>query len=268
MAKFVEAGPEAQLTLRAGKRETTVDLYSDEGYELLAALWTKVTAQFRRQYEISWLGVPIIQFPDDIIVLQELIWRLRPDVVVECGIAHGGALLLYATVCDAIGHGRVIGIDVEIRTYNRVAMEAHPMSARIELIEGSSVAPETFAQVQARCDGARRVLVLLDSNHSADHVARELELYHTLVTPGSYLVAMDGAQGQVYDIPAGRAEWREDNPLPAIHDFIARHPEFEIDDHFTRLQATSSPDGFLRRRTLDEMADQNRPAVRLASSAG
>jgi len=254
MAKFVAAGADATITLKSQGETTKVDLYSEEGYELLAGLWTKLTAQFRRQYEISWLGVPIIQFPEDIVVLQELIWRVRPDVIVECGIAHGGALLLYATVCEAIGHGHIVGVDVEIRSHNRVAIEAHPLSSRIELIEGSSIAADTFARVQARCEGAQRVLVLLDSNHAADHVAKELELYHPLVTPDSYLVAMDGAQGQVYDIPSGRRAWRRDNPLPAIADFLARHPEFENDSHFTRLKATSSPDGFLRRRRREELA--------------
>ena len=258
MAKLVEAAADARLTLESNGNRTSVELYSEAGYDLLAALWTKLTAEFRRQYEISWLGVPIIQFPEDVIVLQELIWRQRPDVIVECGIAHGGALLLYATVCEAIGHGRIVGVDVEIRSYNRVAIEAHPLSSRIELIQGSSIDPDTVAQVRALCAGARRVMVLLDSNHSADHVARELELYHSLVTPDSYLVAMDGAQGQVFDIPSGRPEWREDNPLPAIHGFLARHPEFEIDHHQTRLRATSSPDGFLRRRRLDELAANGR----------
>lgn len=268
MAKFIEASAGAKVTLQNGDASTTVDLYSDDGYEMLAGLWTKLTAHFRRQYEISWLGVPIIQFPEDIVALQELIWRVRPDVIVECGIAHGGALLMYATVCDAIGHGRVLGVDVEIRTFNRVAIEAHPMSSRIDLIEGSSIDPKTVEQVRARCAGARRVLVLLDSNHAADHVAQELELYHSLVTPGSYLVAMDGAQGQVYDIPEGKPEWREDNPLPAIHAFVAEHPEFEIDPHFTRLRATSSPDGFLRRKTLEELAGTPATAPRLAASNG
>lgn len=233
--------------------EVSAALHSDEGYALMSKLWIKVTAQQRRQYEISWLGVPTIQFPEDVVLLQELIWRLHPDVIVECGIAHGGSLLLYATICEVIGHGKVVGVDVEIRKYNRVAIQAHPLAGRITLIEGSSIDPGTVTQVEAHCRGARRVLVLLDSNHSRDHVAQELEAYSRLVTPGSYLVAMDGAQALVHDIPAGKPEWKDDNPLAAIHEFVGRRDEFEIDQHFNRLGATSNIDGFLYRKPMPDL---------------
>ncbi len=141
-----------------------------------------------------------------------------------------------------------------IRAHNRAALEAHPLKPRIHLIEGSSVAPETFAQVQAHCAGAQTVLVILDSNHTEAHVSRELELYHPLVTPGSYLVAHDGAQAWVWDIPRGKPEWKDDHPLTAIHKFLAAHPEFRSDPHWTRWLITSSPDGFLRRLTKEELA--------------
>ncbi|MDA1100639.1 MAG: CmcI family methyltransferase [Proteobacteria bacterium] len=240
--------------------EVNAELYSDEGYALMSKLWIKVTAQQRRQYEISWLGVPTIQFPEDVVLLQELIWRLRPDVIVECGIAHGGSLLLYATICEVIGHGKIVGVDVEIRKYNRVAIQAHPLADRIKLIEGSSIDPDTVAQVEAHCRGAGRVLVLLDSNHSRDHVAQELEAYSRLVTPGSYLVAMDGAQALVHDIPAGKPEWKNDNPLAAIHDFVGRREDFEIDQHFNRLGATSNIDGFLYRKPIQALVGELLPA--------
>lgn len=204
-------------------------------------------------YEPVWMGIPIIQMPDDIVMVQELIWKVRPDVIVECGLAHGGGAVLYASLCALMGKGRVIGVDVEIRKYNRAAIESHPMADRIELIEGSSIDSATVAAVRERVAGAGVVLVTLDSNHSREHVRRELEAYGPLVTPGSYIVAMDGAQGHVSDIPRGKPEWKDDNPLPAIEGFLRDHPEFVIDPHYTRLFVTSSPNGYLRRRRPDEM---------------
>jgi cephalosporin hydroxylase len=251
--KFVHAPKDARITLSHAGGEVACDLYSPEGRDLLAALWSKVGTEHRHMYEPSWLGVPIIQFPEDIVMMQELLWRLRPDAVIETGVAHGGSLLLTASILELIGHGHVLGIDVEIRKYNRVALDAHPLRRRIHLYEGSSVDAPAVEQARSFASGAQRVLVVLDSNHSADHVAKELELYAPLVTPGSYIVAMDGLQAHVSDIPRGKPEWKDDHPIVAIRDFLARHPEFELDEHYTRLGVTSSPEGFLRRRTSEEM---------------
>ena len=248
------AGPRSQITLSENGAQTTHDLYSEAGFSLVAGLWLKLSTHFRRMYEPRWMGVPIIQLAEDVVIAQELIWQLRPDVIVETGVAHGGSLVLSASICELIGHGNVIGVDVEIRAHNRAAIESHPMSKRIQLIEGSSIAPEVISQVKAACCGAKTVLVLLDSNHTTKHVAQELNLYHDLVTPGSYLVAMDGAQRDVWDIPRGKPEWREDNPLIAITDFLKHHPEFTVDNHWTRLAITSSPGGYLRRRTPAEVS--------------
>ena len=248
----LEAGQGSKVTLSSGGRDITCDLYTEEGMALVAGLWVKLSAEFRRMYEPSWLGVPVIQLPEDIVAMQELIWRLRPDIIIETGVAHGGSLILYASICEMIGHGRVVGIDIEIRKYNRVAMQAHPMWRRIALIEGSSVDAATFEKVQAESQGARTVLVTLDSNHTRAHVAKELDLYHGLVTPGSYLVAADGAQADVWDIPRGKPEWRNDHPSQAIEEFLKRHPEFVNDPHYTRLSITSTPGGFLRKLTQEE----------------
>lgn len=245
--------PPRTVTFTEGETSTTVDLYSEEGVRLISQLWMKQSIEYRRMYEPSWLGIPIIQLPEDMVQMQELLWRLRPDVVVETGVAHGGSLVLTASVLELLGHGRVLGVDVEIRKHNRVALDAHPLRHRITLYEGSSVAAETVARVEDFCRGARRVLVVLDSNHSTEHVLDEMRLYHRFVTPGSYLVAMDGAQAWAWDLPRGKPEWRDDNPLTAIHRFLPDHPEFEIDPHYTRMGITSSPDGFLRRRTLEEL---------------
>lgn len=243
-----EAPADARLTLSSAQGDVTVDLYSDEGLALVSNLWTKLAAQHRLMYELSWLGRPIIQLPTDIVVMQELIWRLRPDVIVETGVAHGGSLILSASILELLGgDGFVVGVDIDIRAHNRAAIEAHPLARRIRLIEGSSTAPETVAAVRAACGDAARVLVILDSNHTEAHVRAEIDLYHALVTPGSYLVVHDGAQAWVSDIPRGKPEWRDDHPLTAIHAFLAQRTDFEIDAQMNRLLITSSPDGFLRR---------------------
>lgn len=235
------------LTLNDAGKQTTVDLYSKEGLDLLSNLWIKSAAEHRLMYEPTWLGRPIIQFPTDIVMIQELLWKLQPDIVVETGIAHGGSLVLSASIFELIGKGKVIGVDIEIRPSNRVAIESHPLKHRIELIEGSSIALDTMAKVKKAIGEANSVLVFLDSNHTEEHVRQELELYAPLVTLGSYIVVHDGAQAWVCDIPSGKPEWKNDHPLNAIHKFLDRHPEFTIDPHWTRLGITSSPDGFLLR---------------------
>jgi cephalosporin hydroxylase len=247
--KNYTAQPGATLTLENAGERTTVDLYSPEGLELLSNLWVKAAAEHRVMYEPTWLGRPIIQFPTDVVAIQELLWTVRPQVVIETGVAHGGSLILSASILELIGSGRVIGIDVEIRPHNRAAIAAHPLSRRIELIEGSSVDAQVLGRVRHAVAGAAPVVVFLDSNHSEAHVRRELELYGELVTPGSYLVAHDGAQAWVWDIPRGKPEWREDHPLKAIHGFLASHPEFVADPHWTRFGITSSPDGWLKKAT-------------------
>ena len=249
MKNFI-ARPGSTLTLNSDGERTTVDVYSEEGLNLLSTLWIKAAAEHRLMYEPTWLGRPIIQFPTDIVAMQELIWRIRPDAIVETGVAHGGSLILSASILELIGKGSVIGVDVEIRRHNREAIENHPLQHRIRLIEGSSTAPETVQAVLDALqllDAAHTVLVVLDSNHSEAHVLEELELYSSFVTPGSFIVAHDGAQAWVWDIPGGKPEWRHDHPLGAIRKFLARHPEFSIDPHWTRWGITSSPEGFLKR---------------------
>jgi len=237
----------SKITLDNNGDRTTLDLYTQEGLDMLSNLWIKVAAEFKLMYEPTWLGRPVIQFPTDIVMMQELLWKVQPDVVIETGVAHGGSLVLSASILELIGKGKVVGVDIEIRPHNRVAIEAHPLAHRIELIEGSSIADETFEKVRSAAEGAETVVVFLDSNHTEAHVLREMELYGALVNPGSYLVAHDGAQGWVWDIPRAKPEWKDDHPLGAIHKFLAAHPEFQIDPHWTQFGITSSPDGFLRR---------------------
>jgi cephalosporin hydroxylase len=242
-----------KITIENNNKTTTVDLYSPEGLDLISGLWLKLCAQYKLMYETTWLGVPIIQLPEDVVIMQELIWKTRPDIVIECGLAHGGSALFYASLLDLIGKGFVIGIDVEIRHYNRIAIENHPMSHRVRMIEGSSVSDETIGKVKEAVKGAGKVMVVLDSNHSKEHVAKELDLYKDFVTPGSYMVAMDGAQAYVWDIPRGKSEWKEDNPLIAIEDFIGHTQDFVIDERCNKLMVSSNPKGYLRRLTAEEM---------------
>ena len=246
------ARPGSTVTLQDGGDCTTVDLYSPEGFELLSNLWLKAAAQHKLMYEPTWLGRPVIQFPTDIVAIQELLWNVQPDAVVETGVAHGGSLILSASILELIGRGKVVGVDVEIRPHNRAAIEAHPMYHRIKLIEGSSIADTTICAVRREVAEAKTIVVFLDSNHSEHHVLEELELYGPLVTPGSYIVAHDGAQAWVWDIPRGKPEWKNDHPLTAIHRFLSTHAEFTIDPHWTRYGVTSSPDGWLKKKVNEK----------------
>ena len=239
--------PRIQVMLPDGPCE--VDIYSPEGYALLANLWTRAGWQQKASYEVTWLGVPIIQMPEDMVMMQELIWKLRPDVIIESGVAHGGSVILYASIQELLGKGRVIGIDVEIRKFNRLAMQSHPMSKRLTLIEGSSVDPATVTRVQSLIRPGESVLVALDSNHSAAHVGQELALYAPMVTAGSYLVVFDGVMQILPDAPLGSPTWDRDNPWQAVQDFLRTCHDFEVDPYYNRLRVTYCPGGFLYRGT-------------------
>ncbi len=238
---------DSTITVRSSTGERDVDIYTEDGLAVLAELWTRSGWQHKLSYEVTWLGVPIIQIPEDILMVQELIWKVRPDVVVESGVAHGGALILYASLFELMGRGRVIGIDVEIRKYNRLAIQSHPMSDRITLIERSSTDDDTLQEVRALIRPDETVLVMLDSNHSRAHVRDELERYAPLVAPGSYVVVFDSVMTMVHDAPNGQPSWADDNPLAAVEDFLAAHPEFVQDRGYERLRATYCRGGFLRR---------------------
>lgn len=206
-------------------------------------------------YNFDWLGRPIIQYPQDIVAMQELIFRIKPDLIVETGIAHGGSLIFSASmlelvaICGGPADARVLGIDIDIRAHNRVAIEAHPMMRRITMLEGSSVDPAIVAQVRRLANGAQRVLVCLDSNHTHAHVLAELEAYAPLVTPGSYCVVFDTV---IENLPADMFPDRPwapgDNAMTAVDAYLADHPEFEIDaDMDAKLLISVAPRGYLRR---------------------
>jgi len=241
-----------KITVNHPEYEKNVELYSKDGIELIGNLWVKLCTQYKLTHEITWLGVPIIQLSEDIVMMQELIWKVRPDVIIECGIAHGGSALFYASILELIGKGFVIGVDNEIRKYNEIAIKNHPLSHRVVLIEGSSISPQVIKKIKQFTKKQNKIMVILDSNHSKEHVLKELEIYQDIVTPGSYLVAMDGAQEKVADIPNGKPEWKEDNPLAAINTFIKKNKNFQVDGHYCRLKVTANPNGFLKKIKEEE----------------
>ena len=216
-------------------------------------------------YNFTWLGRPIIQYPQDIVAMQELIWQIQPDLIIETGIAHGGSLILSASLLalldmtEAIQTGglwdprisrrRVLGIDIEIRPHNRQAIEAHPLFSRIDMIQGSSIDPEVIKQVHDFAQNYQRILVCLDSNHTHEHVFAELEAYAGLVSVGSYCVVFDTI---IEDLPANMypdRPWnRGNNPKTAVWEFLQSHPEFVIDQEIPqKLLITVAPDGYLKR---------------------
>src|SRR5688572_13411539 len=172
--------------------ESSAPIYSAEAFDTVSMAWLKIGWVVKHIYGFTWMGRPIIQLPDDMVRMQEVIYRVQPDVIIETGIAHGGSLIFYASLCKAMEHGRVIGIDIEIRPHNRKAIDAHPMRPLITLVEGSSIAPDIIEQVKKLVKVGEKALVILDSNHSKEHVDVELEAYAPLVSPGSYVVATDG----------------------------------------------------------------------------
>jgi cephalosporin hydroxylase len=218
------------LITRTDGSEQKLLLYSAEAFNVVSDLWVKLGWNAKYSYTFSWLGRPLIQLPEDVMRIQEVIFNVKPDVIVETGVAHGGSLILYASLFEAMGTpGHVVGVDIEIRPHNRSAIEGHPLFKRISLIEGSSVDPAIVAQVKSHIPGGSKVLVILDSNHTRDHVRDELNAYHNIVTPGSYIVATDGIMSEMHDVPRGSAEWKTDNPTEAAREFAAQHPEFIVE---------------------------------------
>jgi cephalosporin hydroxylase len=254
MLTIDEAGGRVILHHADGTRaEHAMD--TPDAFEAVSAAWLRCGWDVKYVYGFSWMGRPVIQLPEDMIRIQEVIWRLKPDVIVETGVAHGGSLVFYASLFSAIGHGRVVGVDIDIRAHNRTAIEAHPMASYITLVEGSSIDRETFARVHASIRPGETVLVILDSNHSRAHVEAELTLYSTLVTPGSYIVACDGIMAQIAGAPRTSDDWSWNNPLTAIENFladcpnfVADEPEFPFNEGKVRNRVTYWPKSFLRRR--------------------
>jgi cephalosporin hydroxylase len=247
------AGPREEFL--AEVKQQIEEMGGDVNAHNLSRAWIQGTLKYKYPYHFSWMGRPVIQYPQDILAVQEIIWSVKPDLIIETGIAHGGSLIFSASILElnAISGGprdaQVLGIDIDIRAHNRAAIEAHPMARRIAMIEGSSVAPDVVSEVKAMAAGKRSVLVLLDSNHTHDHVLAELEAYAHLATVGSYCVVFDTV---IEDLPddvfTGRPWGKGNNAKTAVWDFLKRHPEFEIDKNIEhKLLITVAPDGYLKR---------------------
>ncbi len=220
---------EKTLTYEVDGKQHVLELYTKEAFELISLQWVKLGWQQKYSYTFSWLGRPLIQLPEDVLRIQEVIYQVKPDVIIETGVAHGGSLIFYSSLLKAMGKGRVIGVDIEIRPHNRKAIEEHELATLITLIEGSSTDPGIVAEVKKQVNPGETVLVILDSCHTKQHVADELEAYQGLVTPGSYIVATDGIMKELYDVPTGNPEWKWDHPTAAAAEFAAQHPEFILE---------------------------------------
>jgi cephalosporin hydroxylase len=212
-----------------------VNLYSPEGFKLISELWVKVGWDQKYIYSFSWLGSPIIQNPEDMLRMQEVIYDIKPNVVIETGIAHGGSLIYYASILNAIGEGKVVGVDIDIRKHNRKVIEEHKLFSFIDLIEGSSIELETFTKVEELVNPNDKVIVILDSAHDYNHVKKEIELYSSLVSVGSYIVVTDGVQEYLGSTPRAKLDypgyvetWKENNPKKAAEDFVLDNDRYEI----------------------------------------
>jgi cephalosporin hydroxylase len=246
-----EAG---EVIVRERGAETRFPLQSAKGFAAASRAWLRAAWDVKHAYGFTWFGRPIIQLPEDLVRVQEVIYRLAPEVIVETGVAHGGSLVFYASLMAAMGRGRVIGIDVEIRSHNRAAIEAHPLASRIALIEGDSILPATVERVAAEIGAVSPVLVILDSKHSKDHVLAELRHYSRFVTVGSYIIAADGIMEQLVGAPRAAADWEWNNPRRAALEFVTENPDFAIceppwpfNEGLVETRVTHWPDGYLRR---------------------
>jgi cephalosporin hydroxylase len=241
-------------TVQSDGHSRSYSIGTPEAFALISQIWLRAGWESKHVYSFTWMGRPIIQLPEDIVRLQELIYQVKPDVIIETGVAHGGSLVFYASLCKAMGKGRIIGVDIEIRPHNRAAIEAHELKPLITLIEGSSVDPKTVAEVKTYVRPGEVVMVLLDSNHTKEHVLAELNAYAPMVSVGSYVVAMDGIMEQVVGAARTQPDWIWNNPRQAAlefvethNDFVIEEPAFLFNEGTVTERVTYCPGGFLKR---------------------
>ncbi len=222
----------------------------NESLKAAAKTFNDASNSNQYSYNFSWMGRPIIQYPQDMIAMQEIIWEVKPDLIIETGIAHGGSLIYYASLLELIGNGEVLGIDIDIRAHNKAEIEKHPMMKRIKMIEGSAISEETLSQVILAAEGKQKILVCLDSNHTHEHVLRELEMYAPFVSVGSYIVVFDTI---VEDLPENYFNQKRpwgigNNPKNAVFDFLKINSDFIIDESIdNKLLISVAPEGYLKR---------------------
>lgn len=246
---------DARTNLITNSNGEKISVSDPKSFKLISDLWLRSGWDTKYVYGFSWLGRPIIQLPEDIIRIQELIYQTKPDVIIETGVAHGGSLVFYASLCNAIGKGKVIGIDIEIRAHNKKALNAHKLKKFITLIEGSSIDEEVFSELNTHINNLDSVLVILDSNHSKEHVYKELNIYSKLIKSGGYIVACDGIMKQVKGAPRTNDDWDWNNPIEAINDFVSINKEFEVveptwpfNEGSVQERVTYWPQAYLRKK--------------------
>lgn len=229
-------------------------LGTPEGFHIISDVWLRAGWDTKYVYSFTWLGRPMIQLPEDMIRIQEVIHTVQPDVIVETGVAHGGSLVFYASLCKATDRGRVIGVDVEIRSHNRAAIEAHPLFPLITLLEGSSIEQPIVDEVKSQIKPGEKTMVVLDSNHEKQHVLEELRAYSPLVSVGSYIVAMDGIMEHLAGAPRSAPDWPWNNPRQAAlefvgenADFVIEEPQFAFNEGKIKERVTYWPSAFIKR---------------------
>jgi len=240
-----------ELERFAAEVEANIEgLHNDHDVQALSRIWLREITRHKYAYNFRWMGRPIIQFPQDMMAMQELIWQIKPDLIIETGIAHGGSALYYASLLELVGGpGYVLGIDIDIREHNRVEIENHPMSKRLRMIQGSSIDPATVREVAEHARDKERVLVVLDSNHTHDHVLEELRAYSPFVTRDSYLVVYDTLiEDMPADLQSADRPWGlGNNPKTAVREFLRDSDRFEVDQRLVnKLLITVAPEGYLR----------------------
>lgn len=244
-----------QVIIEDERGSATYQIRTQEAFSAISKAWLRSGWDTKYVYSFTWLGRPIIQLPEDMMRIQEVIYRIKPDVIIETGVAHGGSLVFYATLCKALNHGRVIGIDIEIRPHNRKAIEEHELFEFITLIEGNSVDKHTVNGVKALVHPGEKVIVILDSNHTKQHVLEELRAYSGLVSVDSYIVACDGIMEDLVGAPRSSEDWSWNNPKAAVEEFIKENenfvveePEFAFNEGMIKERVTYWKSAFLRRK--------------------
>ena len=231
-------------------KDNISSMASDNDLKEKTLSWIFSAEKYQYSYHFRWLGLPIIQFPQDIVATQEIIWKVKPDLIIETGIARGGSLIFYSSLLELLGRGQIIGIDVDIRKHNKIAIENHPLIHRIKMIEGSSIDENIFHEVKKYAQESHNVMVVLDSNHEYEHVLKELDLYSQLVSKDNYLIVFDTLLDKMplnfYDRPWSKKN--NNNPYTAVKEFLNKNDCFEIDDNIEKkLLITNNPSGYLKR---------------------
>ncbi|WAH37697.1 cephalosporin hydroxylase family protein [Alicyclobacillus dauci] len=247
------------IELTQGNEVEEMSLSSPEGFRVLSDLWLRSGWDNKHVYSFTWMGRPIIQLPEDMIRMAELVYALKPSVIIETGIAHGGSLIYYASLLQNVGGGKVIGVDIEVRPHNKQAIDRHEMRPFLEIVEGDSVGEDTVKMVAELVESYKRdgshVMVILDSCHTKDHVLRELIAYSRFVTKDSYIIAMDGIMKDVAGAPRTQEDWSWDNPVSAVHDFLQENsgrfqliePTFQFNEGNVKDRVTYAPNAILQR---------------------